>query len=107
MITHTVAFKLKHPAGSAAEREFLAKGCRLAEIDGVENFRCQRQISQKNPYDFNFSMQFADQAAYDHYNQHPDHQNFVQNVWLPEVADFLEADFVEMENGSPSPAQEN
>lgn len=97
MITHTVAFKLKHPAGSDAEQRFLAKGRRLAEIDGVENFRCLRQISPKNPYDFNFSMQFANQSAYDYYNQHPDHQNFVQNVWRPEVADFLEADFVEME----------
>ena len=96
MIIHTVAFKLKHPAGSAAEQRFLAQGIRLSEIEGVENFRCLRQISPKNPYDFNFSMQFVDQAAYDHYNQHPDHQNFVRNVWLKEVTDFLEADFVEM-----------
>ena len=107
MIIHTVAFKLKHPVGSAAEQLFLAKGSRLAEIDGVENFRCLRQISLKNPYDFNFSMQFVDQAAYDHYNQHPDHQNFVQNVWLQEVVEFLEADFVEMESGSPSSTREN
>ncbi len=96
MITHTVAFKLKHPAGSAAEQLFLAKGSRLAEIAGVENFRCLRQISPKNPYDFNFSMQFADQTAYAHYNQHPDHQSFVKDIWLKEVADFLEADFIEI-----------
>ena len=50
---------------------------------------------------------YADQAAYDHYNQHPDHQNFVQNVWLQEVVEFLEADFVEMESGSPSSTREN
>jgi len=98
MIIHTVAFKLKHPAGSEAERLFLEKGSRLAAIEGVENFRCQRQVSPKNPYNFNFSMHFANQAAYDHYNQHPVHVDFVQNVWLQEVADFLEADFVEMES---------
>ena len=78
------------------ERVFLEKGAALAAIDTVENFRCLRQVSAKNPYDFNFSMAFADQAAYDAYNQHPEHQAFVQNVWLPEVEDFLEADFVEM-----------
>lgn len=55
-----------------------------------------RQVSTKNPYDFSFSMKFADQAGYDFYNQHPDHVDFVQNVWRNEVEDFLEADFVEI-----------
>jgi hypothetical protein len=32
MIRHTVAFKLKHPAGSAAERDFLETARRLAAI---------------------------------------------------------------------------
>jgi hypothetical protein len=96
MIIHTVSFKLKHSAGSDEEQTFLEKGIALASIRTVENFRCLRQVSKKNPYDFNFSMEFADQAAYDTYNQHPDHQAFVQNVWLKEVEDFLEADFVEM-----------
>ena len=96
MIIHTVSFKLRHAPGSEDERVFLEKGATLAAIDTVENFRCLRQVSPKNPYDFNFAMEFADQAAYDAYNQHPDHQAFVQNVWLPEVESFLEADFVEM-----------
>ncbi|HRJ42681.1 MAG: Dabb family protein [Caldilineaceae bacterium] len=96
MIIHTVAFKLIHPAGSEAERLFLEKGQGLAAVEGVQRFHSLRQVSPKNPYTFQFSMHFADQAAYDAYNQHPAHVDFVQNVWLREVADFLEADFVEM-----------
>lgn len=96
MIIHTVAFKLRHESDSAAERAFLEKGRALAEIRTVHYFRVYRQVSEKNPYDFNFSMAFEDQTAYDFYNNHPDHQAFVQNVWLNEVEDFLEADFVEI-----------
>jgi Stress responsive A/B Barrel Domain len=50
----------------------------------------------KNAFHFNFSMLFADQAAYDAYNVHPDHVAFVQGRWIPEVAEFLEADFVDL-----------
>jgi len=38
-------------------------------------------------------MEFADRAAYESYNEHPDHVRFVQERWLPEVADFLEIDY--------------
>jgi hypothetical protein len=38
-------------------------------------------------------MEFADQAAYDRYNQDPRHVAFVQERWIPEVADFLEVDY--------------
>ena len=38
-------------------------------------------------------MEFAGQDAYDAYNGHPDHVRFVQERWLPEVADFLEIDY--------------
>jgi len=96
MIIHTVAFKLKHAAGSEAEGVFLDKARALSAIKGVNNFGVYRQVSAKNPYDFNLAMEFDDQTAYNFYNQHPDHQNFVQTVWLPEVEDFLEADFVRL-----------
>ena len=39
-------------------------------------------------------MYFDDQSAYDSYNSHPDHRAFVNDVWLPNVADFLELDYV-------------
>ena len=94
MIRHTVAFKLRHPAGSAEERDFLVAARELTSIPGVERFEQSRQVSPKNPYAFNFSMEFADQAAYDRYNSHPLHVRFVNERWVPEVEAFLEADFL-------------
>jgi hypothetical protein len=94
MIKHTVQFKLKHEPGSPAEHDFLAAAKALTTIPGVANFQQSRQVSGKNPYAFNFSMEFADQAAYDGYNRHPLHVGFVEDRWIPEVEAFLEADFV-------------
>ncbi|HMN88052.1 MAG TPA: Dabb family protein [Bauldia sp.] len=94
MIRHTVAFRLKHPQGSAAEAAFIADGRRiLTAIPGVTRFEALRQDSPRNGFAFGFSMEFADQAAYDGYNDHPDHVAFVRDRWLKEVDDFLEADF--------------
>lgn len=93
MIRHTVAFRLVHPPGSAAERDFLATARELAAIPGVERFEQLAQTSAKNDFTFGFSMEFADAAAYDDYNQHPAHTRFVQERWVPEVADFLELDY--------------
>ena len=93
MIRHTVAFRLKHPAGSAAEADFLQAGRCLAEIPGVENFESLRQVSGKNDFTFGFSMEFADEAAYRGYNEHPEHVRFVEERWKAEVEDFLEIDY--------------
>jgi hypothetical protein len=95
MIRHTVVFRLKHAAGSTDEAQFLADSRRiLAAIPGVENFEAMRQVSPKNDYAFGFAMEFADQAAYDGYNAHPDHVAYVRDRWVPEVAAFLEIDYV-------------
>ena len=93
-IRHTVVFKLKHAEGSPEERDFLAEAQRvLPAIPGVENFEALREVSPKNGYRFGFSMEFADDAAYAAYNEHPDHTNFVESRWVPEVEDFLEIDY--------------
>ncbi|ANJ28300.1 Dabb family protein [Agromyces aureus] len=97
MIRHTVAFRLHHPAGSDEERDFLAANAALGSIPGVERFELLRQVSPKNDFTYFVSMEFADQAAYDAYNTHPDHVEFVQGRWVPEVADFLEIDVVPLE----------
>jgi len=81
LIRHTVAFRLKHPSGSVEEHEFLAAARMLAQIPGVKAFEQLRQVSAKNPFAFGFAMQFADQAAYDAYNQRPLHVAFVPNLW--------------------------
>jgi Stress responsive A/B Barrel Domain len=94
MIRHTVVFRLKHVPGSKEETAFLddAKAI-LAAIPGVETFEQLREVSPKNDYAFGFSMEFADQAAYDGYNGHPEHVAFVRDRWMKEVEDFLEIDY--------------
>ncbi len=94
MIRHTAVFRLKHAKGSAAEQDFLAVLAKLNAIPGVQKFEVLRQISAKCEFHFAVSMEFADQAAYTHYNEHPDHIAFVQTRWLPEVAAFTEIDYV-------------
>jgi hypothetical protein len=94
MIRHTVTFRLKHPAGSPAEHDFLSTAQRLASIAGVKKFEILRQVGRKSGYTFGISMEFADTATYDHYNTHPEHVRFVQERWLAEVeSDFLELDY--------------
>lgn len=94
MIRHTVVFTLKHPKGSAAEAAFLKAGDVLATIPGVQKFEKLRQTSPKNNYNFGFSMEFADQAAYTGYNDHPAHVAFVRDRWISEVKDFMEIDYI-------------
>jgi hypothetical protein len=92
-IRHTVSFTLRHPAGSDEERDFLAAAEKLGEIPGVEAFEILAEVSPKNDFRFGISMEFADQAAYEGYNGHPEHVAFVEQRWLKEVADFLEIDY--------------
>ena len=92
-IRHTVVFALVHAEGSDEERDFLHAAGRLAEIPGVEAFELLAEVSPKNDYRFGISMEFADKAAYEHYNDHPEHVRFVQERWVPEVRDFLEVDY--------------
>jgi len=93
MIRHTVVFTLKHPGGSPEEGKFLEDALVLAEIPGVGTFERLRQVSPKNGFAWGFSMEFADQAAYDVYNAHPEHVAFVRDRWVPEVAEFMEIDY--------------
>lgn len=93
LIRHTVVFRLHEPADSESAADFLTRARILADIPGVQKFEQLRQVSPKNDYDFGFSMEFADQAAYDAYNVHPDHVEFVAGHWVPRVADFLEIDY--------------
>jgi hypothetical protein len=94
MIRHTVIFTLKHAHGSLQEKAFLRDSKVLAEIPGVKKFEQLKQVSPKNDYQFGFSMEFADQAAYTAYNVHPKHVKFVKDRWEREVETFLEVDYV-------------
>lgn len=93
MIRHTVVFKLKHAQGSLQEKSFLRDAVLLGDIPGVQKFERLKQVSGKNDYDFGFSMEFRDQAAYTAYNEHPKHVAFVRDRWQREVEKFLEIDY--------------
>lgn len=93
MIRHTVVFRLKHAKGSAAESAFLSAADVLTTIPGVKKFEKLRQVSKKNGFAFGFSMEFDDAAAYQAYNDHPEHVRFVKERWVPEVEEFLEIDY--------------
>ena len=99
MIRHTVVFTLKHTEGSQEEREFMEAAEKLATIETVQKFEQLRQVSAKCDYAYGFSMEFADQAAYDFYNDHPLHQDFVQNRWMKEVSAFQEIDYRPLRDG--------
>jgi hypothetical protein len=93
MIEHTVTFCLKHSPSSPEESNFLAAAAALASLPGVTDFTIRRQTSPKNDHTHGISMSFADAAAFNAYDQHPDHLTFVNTRWLPEVASFQESDF--------------
>ncbi len=93
MIRHTVAFRLRHPSGSDEETAFLADASCLGDIPGVQGFERLKQVSDKSEFAFGFSMEFADGDAYQAYNNHPVHTEFVAGRWVPEVEAFQETDY--------------
>lgn len=93
MIQHTVVFNLKHPQGSAAELGFLQRAKALGDLPDVIDLKVLRQIGKKNDFTFGLSMYFESEAEYQAYNDHPEHIKFVNQVWLPEVVEFLEIDY--------------
>lgn len=93
-IKHMVIFDLKHEIGSEEAKRFLQAGVRmLGPIPGVQEFKALNQISPKNDFTYGFSMIFENEAAYESYNNHPVHVDFVENLWKKEVTRFLEIDF--------------
>ena len=94
MISHAALFRLKHPAGSIAEADFLKALAALQAIPSVRQFEIRREVSPKNDFQFCVRMSFASQSDYDAYNNHPDHVAFVEQRWLIEVEAFMEHDSV-------------
>ncbi len=93
-IQHGVIFSLKHEPGSDAAKQFLEDGRRiLTGIPVVQHFQVFNQVSDKNDYQYGFTMVFDSMGDYQLYNDHPDHVAFVEERWMKEVAQFLEIDF--------------
>jgi hypothetical protein len=92
-VRHSVVFTLRHEESSPEATSFLDALKALGGIEGVEELEVVREVSPKNDYRLGVAMEFADRAAYEAYNSHPDHVAFVRDRWDADVADFMEIDF--------------
>ena len=97
MIRHSVIFTLKSSVDAAGVKAFFEAAHKLAAIPGAQHFESLKQVSKKNGYGFGLSMEFADEALYEQYNNHPLHVQFIQDHWLPAVAEFMEIDYLPYE----------
>lgn len=97
MIRHTVSFNLVHLPGSEAEETFLQAARALGSIPGVRNLELWSQRDRVTGFSFELAMEFVDDVAYETYNAHPDHVQFVIRKWKPEVFTYKERDFVEQD----------
>jgi len=94
-ISHNAFFKLKDSLSNADKELFFTEINKLAGIEGVIDFKVVKETSPKNHFEYGATMQFKDQTAYDSYNSNPQHQKFVQEIWMKMVEDFMEIDYVE------------
>ncbi|WDE95416.1 Dabb family protein [Lentisphaera profundi] len=92
MINHGVVFTLKKDSALSRE-EFFAEALKLKKINPVIKFKIVRETSSKNTFEFGLFMKFQNPEAYALYNNHPDHLHFIQNIWIPNIEDFMEIDF--------------
>ena len=107
-IHHTVAFSLKWDKGSQQEKDFLEKSYDiLILVPNVENFAIRKQISKKNDFDYELTMDFESEEKYEEYNNHPDHQGYVKNIWLKQTKNFLEKDTIVLMETPKTKTKEN
>jgi hypothetical protein len=93
-ITHTVFFTLQHEPNTQEAADFLKNSADLlSKIPHVEKFKVLNQISPKNQYNFGFYMEFPNREAYEAYNNHPNHVEYVAAIWKKDVKDFMEIDY--------------
>ena len=91
-IQHTVTFRLNE---GVDQDWFLTRARDLAEIPGVLEFEVLAQVGKKAAqFHLALSMWFSSEEDYASYNAHSDHVDFVENVWMPNVAEFLELDYL-------------
>ena len=74
MIAHLVSFKYKAEATPAQRGDHRAKLKRLADIDGILDFKVGEDIVRSpRSYDTGLSILFRDRAALDSYATNPRH----------------------------------
>lgn len=99
-IRHAGLLKFKSTITEEEKQAFFIALKDLEQIEGVQKMEISKQISTKNPFEYGFSMEFANESIYKAYNIHPQHDAFVQNYWLKYVEDFMEIDTLQMDFNS-------
>lgn len=94
MLRHSVIFRFKPAISLENKAAFLEASRQLARIPNVRNLEVLKQTSSKNPFEYGIIMEFDSQEQFDFYSNHPDHQAFIQDFWIPNVEDFLEIDYL-------------
>jgi hypothetical protein len=91
-IRHAGIFNFKATVSESQKHAFFVALKALEEINGVEKLDVSRQTSSKNKFKYGFSMEFASNEIYQAYSNHPQHDAFVQDYFIPLVEDFMEID---------------
>ena len=96
MLHHSVCLACKTTTSEDEKAYFIAEARKLAQIPGVMNLKVLEEFNATNPYTHGLGMDFEDQAAYDFYSNHPIHNRYVQEVWIPRVEKWQEIDYREI-----------
>lgn len=96
MLHHSVFLKFKLETSKEEQAYFIAESRKLAQIPGVMNLKVLEEFNSTNPFTHGLGMDFVDQAAYDLYSNHPIHNQYVQEVWIPRVEKWQEIDYREI-----------
>ncbi|MEM1157434.1 MAG: Dabb family protein [Verrucomicrobiota bacterium] len=97
MITHVVIFWVDKPHAEN-KAHLLAAAAKLGDVPGCENFRFGGPVpSPRGAVDDSFavaiSMEFADAASAQVYQEHPIHQEFVAGAFKTYCKRFVVYDF--------------
>jgi len=88
MICHVVLIRLRGDLDRDREERFLEQAREtLGPIPGVVNLRVGRGIRAGDAHPFALVMDFADEAALEAYQVHPEHRRFLSDVIGPIVED--------------------
>lgn len=99
-IQHVVVAWLKEPGNAEHRRQLIEASRALASIPGVVRVSAGEPLPKRRPveddsYDVAVVFTFADRAALDAYQVHPEHLRAIEQVLRPLVRRIVVYDFVE------------
>jgi hypothetical protein len=101
MISHVVLIRLRSGLGAEREESFLAQArAVLGPIPGVLNLRVGRNLRPASTHPLALVMEFADEAALQAYQVHPEHQRFLAEIIGPIIEDKQVLDYLAPGSGS-------